>query len=46
MVISVKQINQNNHVYFMTPTFSQMNILLVNVYTLVKLNLLENCDFL
>jgi hypothetical protein len=40
MVILIKNINQNNHVSFM------MNILLINVDTLVKLNVLKNHDFL
>jgi hypothetical protein len=41
MVISIKNINQKNHLSFMTNA-----ILLVSVDILVKLNLLKNHDFL
>jgi hypothetical protein len=44
MVILIKIINQKNHVFFMPHAFIKVNILLVNVDTLVKLNLLKSCD--
>jgi hypothetical protein len=38
--------NQKNHVSFMPMLLVKMNIVFINVDTLIKLNLLKNHDFL
>jgi hypothetical protein len=45
MIISVKKIDQKNHLFSCPMPLLKVNILLVNVDILVKLNFLKNYDF-